>query len=81
MFPLNKTACCQPNLHLGGFSIARPTAVAALEEPWCLIPCPIFGPTLGIWRKDTCVKGQLAERPTGQEGSIPLQRRKRLQIL
>lgn len=33
VFPLNKTACCQANLLLGGFSIARPTAVAALEEP------------------------------------------------
>lgn len=55
MFPLNKTACCQADLHLGVFSMALSTAVAALEESRCLIPCPIFGPTLGIWWKDTCV--------------------------
>lgn len=59
--------------------------VVALKEPWCLIPYgPIFGPTLGIEVEGhVCsspleVKGQLS---TKQKRNIPLQFRKRLQIL
>lgn len=69
MFPLNMTACCQANLDVWSlFHQFQSIDVAALQEPWCLVPCLVSGPTLGIWWKDMCpstlwVKEQ---RPRGQ---------------
>lgn len=90
-FPLHGTSChgscCQATLGLWSlFHRFQSTDMAALREAWCLIPCPTFGPTLGIWvAGHVCpsplgVKGHLTKRAPKQKGSIPFQP-KRLQIL